>query len=68
MMRFPYGDHQPLSRGGLSWNTTVRNVDRIVVLDKGEIQDVGSHEELVERNALYCKLCQMQLLSLTDRS
>jgi len=47
--------------------STVRDADRIIVLDKGQIQDIGSHEELVKRNALYKRLCQMQLVSVTNR-
>ena len=45
--------------------STVRDADRIIVLNEGLIEDVGSHEELVERSALYRRLSQMQLVSLT---
>ena len=44
--------------------STVRDADRIIVLNKGVIEDVGCHEELIERNALYKRLCQMQLVSV----
>jgi len=43
--------------------STVREADRIIVLNEGVIEDVGCHEELIERNALYRRLCQMQLVS-----
>lgn len=46
--------------------STVRDADRIIVLNEGLIEDVGSHEELIERNALYRRLCQMQLVPVTD--
>jgi ATP-binding cassette subfamily B protein len=45
--------------------STVRNADRIIVLNEGRIEDVGSHDELVDRNELYRRLCEMQLVSFT---
>jgi ABC-type multidrug transport system fused ATPase/permease subunit len=44
--------------------SSVRDLDRIIVLYNGEIQDEGSHDELLERNDLYKRLCNMQLVSL----
>jgi len=46
--------------------STVRDADRIIVLDSGVIQDAGSHDELLEKNDLYRKLCEMQLVSVTE--
>lgn len=39
---------------------TVKNCDLIIVLDKGEIVEQGSHEELLERKGQYYKLWEMQ--------
>lgn len=35
---------------------TVRAVDRLIVLEKGEIVEMGSHEELLEQKGIYYKM------------
>ncbi len=40
--------------------STVRYADTIVVLEGGEIRDVGSHEDLLAKDGLYKKLYEMQ--------
>ncbi len=42
--------------------STVRHVDRIVVLDSGRIVDQGSHDDLMSRCRLYHELASKQLL------
>ena len=42
---------------------TVRNVNRIVVLDRGGIHAVGSHDELLKANGLYAHLARLQFLA-----
>ena len=41
--------------------STVKNADQIVVLDKGKITEVGSHEELTRRQGKYYELVKNQL-------
>lgn len=40
--------------------STVRNVDKIVVIDKGRIAEVGNHKELVKKKGIYYKLYSLQ--------
>ncbi|VXC35984.1 ABC transporter ATP-binding protein [Maribacter litoralis] len=43
--------------------STIQNADTIVVLQKGEIVEQGTHNELLELNGTYHKLVQMQSLA-----
>ncbi len=43
--------------------STIRKADKIMVLDKGEIREMGSHEELLARNGHYANLHKMQFTS-----
>jgi ATP-binding cassette, subfamily B, bacterial len=40
--------------------STVRMADRILVLEKGELLEIGSHEELLEKDGRYAELFQLQ--------
>lgn len=39
---------------------TVKNCDKIIVMDKGYIVEQGTHEELLEKRGQYYKLWEMQ--------
>ncbi|HYM94265.1 MAG TPA: ABC transporter ATP-binding protein, partial [Chitinophagaceae bacterium] len=40
--------------------STIRKASKIIVLDKGEIKEVGTHEELLDKQGFYYKLYQLQ--------
>jgi ATP-binding cassette, subfamily B, multidrug efflux pump len=40
--------------------STIRNADRIIVMHHGEVREMGSHAELMERRGIYYRLYQLQ--------
>ncbi|MCS6796070.1 MAG: peptidase domain-containing ABC transporter [Raineya sp.] len=42
--------------------STVRNADRILVLEKGKIVEIGNHQELIQKKGLYYSLISNQLI------
>ncbi len=43
--------------------STITHADRIVVIENGEITEVGNHEELINKNGSYQKLFEVQHLN-----
>lgn len=41
--------------------STVSHADKIVVLDHGDVAEIGTHQELLKREGLYQNLCRLQL-------
>jgi len=41
--------------------STLRNADHLIVIEKGRLEETGSHRELMARDGLFRKLYNMQL-------
>lgn len=48
--------------------STIQNADRIIVLDKGEIVESGTHEYLLSNSGLYQKYFEMQMFNVDEKS
>ncbi len=42
--------------------STIRKADKIIVLDKGEIKEIGTHQELMQLSGFYADLIEMQFV------
>lgn len=40
--------------------STIINADKIVVMDNGEIVEIGTHKDLLEKNGRYAELYNLQ--------
>ncbi len=40
--------------------STIRNADRIIVFHRGEIREIGSHAELLQKGGIYYRLYRLQ--------
>jgi ABC-type multidrug transport system fused ATPase/permease subunit len=40
--------------------STVRDADRVVVIDGGKVAEIGTHDELVARDGVYRRLVERQ--------
>ena len=41
--------------------STVINSDRLILIDQGKVKGIGTHQELLEHNAIYKKLYELEL-------
>jgi ATP-binding cassette subfamily B protein len=46
--------------------STIRKANKIIVLDKGEIKEIGSHDELLKKQGFYYQLHKMQFEKQRD--
>jgi ATP-binding cassette subfamily B multidrug efflux pump len=44
--------------------STIRGADKIVVLDQGEVVEVGNHQSLLDNEGLYAHLCEMNYAAI----
>lgn len=48
--------------------STIENVDKVVVLNQGEIAEMGSHDELIQQAGIYSQLQNSQLSQFNNES
>ena len=41
--------------------SSVQDADRIIVMENGQIDGLGTHEELLQTNAIYCEIYESQI-------
>jgi ATP-binding cassette subfamily B protein len=41
--------------------STLKNAHRLLVIEKGRLTEIGTHDELITRDGIYARLCRMQM-------
>jgi ATP-binding cassette subfamily B protein/subfamily B ATP-binding cassette protein MsbA len=47
--------------------STIRDADQIAVMDAGRIVELGTHEELMRRDGIYARFCNVQNVTVNER-
>ena len=47
--------------------STIENADRIIVLQRGEIAEIGTHRELIDKGGVYARLHQIQFAASAEQ-
>jgi ATP-binding cassette subfamily B multidrug efflux pump len=48
--------------------STIQNADRILVMHKGHLREVGTHQELMAQRGIYWRLCRLQYTGVGSAS
>lgn len=40
--------------------STIQNADRIIVMHKGQVREIGTHQQLLAQRGIYWRLCRLQ--------
>ena len=46
--------------------STIRGADIIIVLNHGEVEEIGNHDELIKKDGLYAHLYSMNFAALKE--
>ncbi len=45
--------------------STIQDADKIIVMDDGEVKEIGNHEELIKQSGIYANLYEMQFKKIS---